>query len=460
MARRNPCRLNEVEEHLCFGLAVKRIVKYSKLTPNSMAMFDEARKYLPGGVSYSIRYFEPYPIYVSAARDRRIWDLDGNEYIDYWTGHGALLMGHGYRPVIEAAIKQLKEYAHIGFPHEWEVKLARQVSRMVESVELIRFTNSGTEAAMYACRLARAYTKRKFIAKFEGGWHGGYDCLHIGVQPPYKAPGSLGIIEESLKYTILLPFNDLEGVWNRVKGIELAAIMVEPVLGAGGAIPAEPEFLRGLREICDELGALLVFDEVITGFRLSPGGAQRVYGVKPDLTIFGKILGGGEFPAGGFGGRADIMELLDQIKYPKPHERAFQGGTYAANPLTMRAGYTLLKELEGNPEIYHKLDQLGDYARNGLENAFSRYGLAAHVTGIGSMIGLHFTREKPRDARTAQLGRNVEKAKALFHHALENGIIYLTPEVPHLFISAAHAREDLDKLIDVVEDYARKATTP
>jgi glutamate-1-semialdehyde 2,1-aminomutase len=433
---------------------------YEEVTQSSRARFEEARRYLPGGVSYSIRYFEPYPIYVSAARGQRIRDLDGNEYTDYWMGHGALLMGHGYRPVIEAAISQLQNYAHVGFPHEWEVRLAMQVSRMVESVEMMRFTSSGTEAAMYACRLARAYTRRKMVAKFEGGWHGGYDCLHIGVQPPYEAPGSLGILEESLKYTLLLPFNDLEEVEKRVENLELAAIIVEPVLGAGGAIPAEPEFLRGLREICDATGALLIFDEVITGFSLSPGGAQKIYGVKPDLTIFGKILGGGILPAGGFGGRAEIMGLLDQIKHPKPHERAFQGGTYAANPLTTRAGYTLLKELEEKPEIYRGLNQLGEYARNGLKDAFSRYGLAAHITGIGSMIGVHFTRENPKNARTTQQEGGVEVAKKFFRHALESGIIYLTPETPHLFISAAHTREDLDNLISVAEDFARRNATP
>lgn len=435
-------------------------MRYVEATPTSRARFKEARKYLPGGVSYSIRYFEPYPIYVSRALDRRIWDLDGNEYTDYWMGHGALIMGHGYRRVVEAAVSQIREYAHVGFPHEWEVKLAEQVSRMVESVEMMRFTNSGTEAAMYACRLARAYTGRKFLAKFEGGWHGGYDCLHLGVQPPYDSPGSLGILEESLRYTILLPFNDLEGVRRKVRGIELAAIIIEPVLGAGGAIPADRDFLKGLREICDELGALLIFDEVITGFRLSPGGAQKVYGVKPDLTIFGKILGGGEFPAGGFGGRSDVMELLDQIKYPRPQERAFQGGTYAANPLTTRAGYTLLKELEENPAIYQKLDMLGERARRGIEEAFSRHGVMAHVTGMGSMIGIHFTPRRPRDARTAQLEKDLRLAKAFFQHLLDNGIIYLTPETPHLFISAAHELEDIERLIGVVEDFSRTHPTP
>lgn len=432
---------------------------YVERTPMSKARFEEAKRVLPGGVSYSIRYFEPYPFYVSRANGQKLWDLDGNEYTDYWMGHGALIMGHSYPPVLEAVISQLREYVHVGLPHEWEVRLAEQVSRMVESVEQIRFTNSGTEAAMYACRLARAYTRRRFIGKFEGGWHGGYDCLHVGVSPPYNLPGSLGILEESLKYTILLPYNDLDGVRERIRGVDLAAIIVEPVLGAGGAIPASSEFLKGLREICDDLGVVLIFDEVITGFRLSPGGAQKLYGVKPDLTIFGKILGGGEFPAGGFGGREELMELLDQVKYPEAHRRAFQGGTYAANPITTRAGYTLLKELERRPEIYQKINALGEKARSSLEQVFEGHDIQAHITGIGSMIGIHFTPEKPRDARAAQLRKDLKLAKLFFKTLLDEGIIYLTPETPHLFISAHHTEEDLEKLIQAAEKFAKTHPT-
>jgi len=430
--------------------------RYRARTPKSKLLFEKAKKILPGGVSYAIRFFEPYPFYVARAAGQKIWDIDGNEYLDYWMGHGALIMGHGYRPVIEAVKEQLEEYLHVGIPHEWEVKLANQVKKMVESVELIRFTNSGTEAAMYSTRLARAYTRRKLIGKFEGGWHGGYDCLHIAVSPPYDAPGSLGILDESLKYTVVLPYNDLEGVFEKIRGLELAAIIVEPVLGAGGAIPADGEFLKGLRELCDELDALLIFDEVITGFRLSPGCAQKLFGVKPDLTIFGKILGGGEFPVGAFGGREDVMELLDQVKHPKSQERAFQGGTFAANPLTTRAGYTLLKELEEKAETYRYINSLGEYARKGLEDVFDRCGFKAHVTGIGSMIGIHFTPEKPRDAKTAQIMKDAKSADLFFKHFLDSGIIYLTQEMPHLFISASHTKEDVEKILSSAEDFVHK----
>jgi len=430
--------------------------RYVSRTPRSRSFFNEAKKILPGGVSYSIRYFEPYPFYVSKARGQKVWDVDGNEYTDYWIGHGALIMGHAYPPVVNAVKKQFEEYLHVGFPHEWEVRLAKQVAKMVDSVKLFRFTNSGTEAAMYSTRLARAFTKKKYIGKFEGGWHGGYDCLHIAVHPPYDAPGSLGILDDCLKYTLVLPYNDLEGVRRKVRNVDLAGIIVEPVLGAGGSIPAEEDFLKGLRELCDEMGALLIFDEVITGFRLSPGGAQKLYGVKPDLTIFGKILGGGEFPVGGFGGREDVMALLDQLKYPKDHERAFQGGTFAANPITTRAGYTLLRELDENPEIYQKINSLGEKLMKGMEDVFQRYDFKAYVTGIGSMIGVHFTPEKPRDAKTAQILKDQRLVSDFFKHMLDNGVVYMTQRMPHLYISASHTSKDVEGLISLVEDFVRK----
>ena len=429
---------------------------YRSRTPRSRQFFEEAKTILPGGVSYVIRYFDPYPFYVAKARGQKVWDVDGNEYTDYWIGHGALLMGHSYPPVLEAVKKQFEEYVHVGFAHEWEVKLAKQVAKMVESVELFRFTNSGTEADMYASRLARAYTKNKYLAKFEGGWHGGSECLHIGVSPPYDKPGSLGLLEECLKYTVVLPYNDLDGVRKKVKGLDLAAIIVEPVLGAGGSIPAEKDFLKGLREVCEELGALLIFDEVITGFRLAPGGAQQIYGVKPDLTVFGKVLGSGEFPVGGFGGRSDVMELLDQLKHPVDHERAFQGGTFAANPITTRAGYTLLRELEERPEIYEKLNSLGERAMKGISEVFERYDFKAYVTGLGSMFGIHFTPEKPRDARTAQTLKDERLVEQFFHFLLDNGIIYMTQRMPHLYVSFMHTEEDIDRLISLVEDFVKK----
>lgn len=427
--------------------------RYESSTPRSRELFHIAQRYLPGGVSYSIRYFEPYPIYVSRARGQKLWDLDGNEYTDYWIGHGAKIMGHAYPPVIETIRKQIEIGIHVGLPHEYEVKLAEQMCKMVPSVEKVRFTNSGTEANMYAVRLARAYTKRSTIVKFEGNWHGGYDALHIAVSPPY---GELyaGLTHGAVKDTVVLPYNNLEAVEKTANEVELAAIIAEPVAGAGGMIPAEKEFLKGLRELCDKIGALLIFDEVITGFRLSAGGAQKIYGVNPDITTFGKIVGGGEFAVGAFGGNDEIMELLDQLKYRNYHERVFQGGTFSANMLMTSAGYTLLSELERRNEIYDYLDSLGEKLRRSIGEILEKYGLG-YTTGIGSLVGVHFTPSRPKDVKEAQTMKDREKSRRYFRHLLENNIIALTNENPQFFISASHTHEDVEKVIRATEEYAK-----
>ena len=418
----------------------------------SYQLFLEALKYLPSGVTYGNRYSEPYPIYLERAEGQYVWDVDGNRYVDLWMGHGALIMGHQYRPVVEAAVEQLRNGAHFGYSHEWEVKWAKQVCSMVPSIKMVRPTNSGTEANMYAVRLARGYTRRTLIGKFEGGWHGGYDGLQIGVTYPVDKPSSLGITENTARDTVLLPYNNLEETERRVKGRNLACIVVEPVMGAGGFIPAQREFLKGLRELCDREGIVLIFDEVITGFRLSPGGAQQLYGVIPDITVLGKAVGGGPFPAGAFGGREDIMELIDLRKHPHPYERVFHGGTYSGNPLTMRAGYTLLTEL-AKGEVYRHINRLGDRMRGRLEEMADGHPL--HITGIGSLVCLHFTKEKPYDIHTANRTKNVEMAKEYFRHLLSKGFIYVPPHVPHLFISASHTEETIEQICDVTEEFIR-----
>ncbi|MEM1940769.1 MAG: aminotransferase class III-fold pyridoxal phosphate-dependent enzyme [Candidatus Caldarchaeum sp.] len=415
------------------------------------AVFEEALRYLPGGVSYGVRYVDPVPIYVERAEGAYVYDLSGRRFVDFWLGHGALLMGHGYMPVIEAAMDQLAKGAHFGYPHIWEVRWAKQVCSMVPSVKMVRPTNSGTEANMYAVRTARGYTGRKLVGKIEGGWHGGYDGLQIGVTYPIDKPSSLGIPPETTANTLLLPYNDLDGVEKRIKGKELAAIVVEPVLGAGGFIPADIEYLKGLREICDREGILLIFDEVITGFRLAPGGAQQRFGVLPDITVLGKVIGGGPFPAGAFGGREDVMEVLDQRKRTNFYERVFHGGTYSGNPLTMRAGYVLLKELEKG-EVYEKLEKLGERARRGLREALEPLG--AYITGIGSLVCIHFTKEEPRDIHTANRTKDHKLTIEFSKHLYRKGILFVPPYNPHLFISAAHSQEDIDNLVEAAESFA------
>ena len=427
--------------------------KYISKTRKSRALYERAKKVLPAGVSYGLRYFEPYPFYTAKAKGSKLFDVDGNEYIDFWLGHTALILGHSPPVVIEAVKKQLERGTHYGTAHELEIKLAEQVAKMVPGAEMIRFTNSGTEANMYAARLARAYTGRSKIAKFEGGWHGGYDALHVSVKHPFNIPESAGLTRGALQDTVVLPFNDLDGVKAKLKGEEVAAIFIEPVLGSGGAVPAEKEFLRGIREFCDEKGVLLIFDEVITGFRLAPGGAQQYYGVKSDLTVFGKILGGG-FPVGAFCGRKEIMERLDTTVYKRPHY-SFHGGTFTANPITMTAGLATLKILKDG-QLINQLNNLGDKIREQIKEIFESAGVDVQVTGAGSLFSVHFTKREVKDAYAAFMA---DREKLVDYHLtlIENGVFFLPTHAGAL--SSAHNKADIEKLFSETEKYAKKCKT-
>ena len=423
--------------------------KYASKTKKSKALHERAKKVLPAGVSYGIRYFEPYPFYTAKAQGSKLYDVDGNEYVDFWLGHTALILGHSPPAVMKAVKKQLEKGTHYGTAHELEIELAEQVVKMVPNAEMVRFTNSGTEANMYAVRLSRAYTGKNKIAKFEGGWHGGYDALHTGVKHPFDIPESAGLTKGALQDTILLPFNNLEEVEKRLKNEKVASIIVEPVLGAGGGIPAEKEFLKGLREFCNENETLLIFDEVITGFRLAPGGAQQYYGVKADLTVFGKILGGG-FPVGAFCGPKEIMERLDATLYPRP-QYSFHGGTFTANPITMTAGLATLKLLEDG-SLISQLNMLGEKIRKQLKEIFENKSLDIQVTGDSSLFNVHFTKEEVKDA--SAVFRADRKRLAEYHLTLiENGVFFLPTHAGAL--STSHSKEDIDKLFSETEKYAK-----
>jgi len=423
--------------------------KYASKTKKSKALHERAKKVLPAGVSYGIRYFEPYPFYTAKAQGSKLYDVDGNEYVDFWLGHTALILGHSPPAVMEAVKKQLEKGTHYGTAHELEIELAEQVVKMVPNAEMVRFTNSGTEANMYAVRLSRAYTGKNKIAKFEGGWHGGYDALHTGVKHPFDIPESAGLTKGALQDTILLPFNNLEEVEKRLKNEKVASIIIEPVLGAGGGIPAEKEFLKGLREFCNENETLLIFDEVITGFRLAPGGAQQYYGVKADLTVFGKILGGG-FPVGAFCGPKEIMERLDATLYPRP-QYSFHGGTFTANPITMTAGLATLKLLEDG-SLISQLNMLGEKIRKQLKEIFENNSLDIQVTGDSSLFNVHFTKEEVKDA--SAVFRADRKRLAEYHLTLiENGVFFLPTHAGAL--STSHSKEDIDKLFSETEKYAK-----
>jgi len=420
---------------------------YVAKTPKSKELHERAKRVLPAGVSYFLRYFEPYPFYTAKAKGSKLYDVDGNEYVDFWMGHYAHILGHSPPSIVKAVGEQLGKGTHYGTCHELEIALAEQVVKMVPNAELVRFSNSGTEAIMYAIRLARAFTGRDKIVKFEGGWHGGYDSVHIAVKHPFDVPESKGITNGALRDTLVAPYNDLEGTRKRIGKEKVAAILIEPVMGSGGCIPAELEFLKGLRELCQEIGALLIFDEIITGFRLAPGGAQEYFGVNSDIVVFGKILGGG-FPIGAFAARREIMEHLNPLMYERP-KFSFHGGTFCGNPVTMTAGLTMLKTLEDGSIIKH-LNKSGEKLRKDLADIFERKNVDVQVTGTSSLFHTHFTKEKVKDAH-AVYRANRQKLQEYHEFLIRNSVFFLPTKSGA--ISNAHTRDDINKLLTETENY-------
>ena len=417
------------------------------------SLYKEAVKVIPAGVTRPFRFFDPYPIYVERAKGKWLYDVDGNRYVDYWMGHGALVLGHMHESVVNAVKEMLERGFHFGLCHEWEVKLAKEIVKAVPSAEMVRFTNSGTEANIHAIRLARAYTRRLKVVKITGGWHGVCEPLDVAVSPPFEELESAGIDPNTIKNTISIPFNDVEAAEKVLKGEDVACIVIEPVMG-GESIPADPDFLRCLRELCDETGTLLVFDEVITGFRLALGGAQEVYGVKPDLTTLGKAVGGGEVPVGALCGREDVMELMDHLKHPGKSNHVKQGGTYSANPLATRLGYEALKVYEKG-EVYKHINWLGDKARKELEEILNGLKVPVYVTGMGSMFKIHFTKVKPKNAKEAANKWDPRVESEFFRFLISKGILAMTQSNVHFYVSLPHEKEDIEKLLATVEEFVR-----
>jgi glutamate-1-semialdehyde 2,1-aminomutase len=423
---------------------------YEERTPKSKELFMRAGKVLPAGVSYGIRDIKPYPFYVTEAKGCKLTDADGNVYTDYWTGHGALILGHSHPRVMDAVAEQIREGTHIGWSHPLEIELAERLVEMVPSAEMVRYTSSGTEANMYSSRLARAYTGRTKLVKMEGGWHGGYDSLHKGVHEPYNVPESAGLNPKTVEDTVVIPFNDLDAARKALRGEDAASLVVEPLMGVGGFLVPEPGYLEGLREICDETGTLLVFDEVISGFRLGPGGGQGYFGVTPDITVLGKIMGGG-FPVGAFCGRRDIFERLDHRKYPDMQERSFHGGTFTGNPVSMVAGIATLDILKEG-KVYEHIDGLGEKVRRGLADIIDRSDVDAALTGVCSTFGIHFQKEVPKNVR--EVTRNDTRvARAYYAHMLSRNIVYVSATLPHSFVSEPHTEEDIEEFLAATEDF-------
>jgi glutamate-1-semialdehyde 2,1-aminomutase len=373
------------------------LAAFERKTPGSKRLNQLASQVTPGGISHDSRYHAPYPLYVTRARGSKVWDVDGNAYHDLWMAHYDAILGHAPPMVIERVREAMEDGLHVGMAMEHEVTLAQQVAELVPCAEQVRFCSSGTEATMYAVRLARGFTRRNVILKLLGGWHGANTDLMIDVRPPeYIGPESAGLLPDLNKYTRSVPLNDIEGTRKAMDaaGDDFAGLIMEVAMGSGGFILAEPDYLQFVREETRRRGAVLIFDEVITGFRLGLGGAQELVGVTPDLVTLGKVLGGG-MPVGALAGRAEIMELSAVTpKRPKLERVLIGGGTYSCNPLTMIAGSTTLGILKSRQkEIYPALAQANQRLCDGLRRVFADVGLPVHVNQLGSLMEVHFLKE-------------------------------------------------------------------
>lgn len=414
-------------------------------------LWEEAQRYLPGGVNSPVRAFRAVgeePLIVARGEGAYLVDVDGNRYLDYICSWGALLVGHAHPQVAERISGVARAGTSFGLLSPYEIDLARTIVEAVPSVELVRFVNSGTEATMSAIRLARAATGRPLIVKFAGCYHGHVDALLVaagsGVMT-FGIPGTPGVTAGTASDTIVVPYNDhavLEETFQRY-GERIAAVIVEPVAGNMGVVPPVPGFLERLRELTSGVGSLLIFDEVITGFRLGWGGAQERYGIRPDLTCFGKVIGGG-LPVGAYGGRRDLMERV------APSGPVYQAGTLAGNPLAMAAGLATL-ELARQPGAYERLEQLGKRLEDGLQEAVRASGVPAVVQRVGSMLTLFFTSEPVTDAARAEACDTGLFAR--FHRAMRDRGILLPPsQFEAWFVSLAHSETDIDRTVEAAAE--------
>jgi glutamate-1-semialdehyde 2,1-aminomutase len=420
-------------------------------TDKSRQLFEKAKKFIPGGVNSPVRAFKAVggdPLFIAKADGAYIYDVDGNQYIEAINSWGPMVLGHNHPLVREAVIKAMENGTSYGAPTGMEVEIAELIAKMVPSVEKVRMVNSGTEATMSAVRLARGYTGKEKFIKFEGNYHGHGDSFLIAAGSGAVTmgnPDSPGVTKGTAKDTLLAPYNDLEKVKELVeanKG-EIAAIILEPVAGNMGCVLPEPGFLEGLRTICDKEGIVLIFDEVMTGFRLSPGGAQELMGVTPDLTTLGKIIGGG-MPVGAYGGKAEIME------YVSPSGPVYQAGTLSGNPIAMAAGFTMLNYLDQNPSVYSQLEKTGSILANGIKEGVDRLGLPYTINHLGSMYTLFFTNQKVKDFAGAQTCDTSIFGK-YFRGMLDKGVYLAPSQYESLFLSVALDQSHLDQILDASE---------
>ena len=431
-------------------MASKGGIFVSKGFEKSKMLFEEAQVFIPGGVNSPVRAFKAvgdFPIFIEKGEGSKIVDVDGNEYIDYICSWGPLILGHRPSKVLEAIQDGLLKGSTFGAPTAIEIEMAKMICKAMPSIEMVRMVSSGTEATMSSLRLARAYTKRNKIIKFEGCYHGHADHLLIKAGSgalTFGVPSSPGVPENIASETLNAVYNDLDSVEQLFEQYpdQIAAIIVEPIAGNMGLVLPEDGFLEGLRSITQEHGALLIFDEVISGFRASFGGAQGRYDVAPDLTCLGKVIGGG-LPVGAYGGKREIMSMVS------PAGPVYQAGTLSGNPLAMAAGLATLRELE-QPGVYERLEFLGEKLAEGLRAAAKQAGIGVCVNHIGSLVTIFFTEEKVVNYATAMTS-NTAKFKAFFQSMLQQGVHLPPAQFEALFISLAHSEEDIAETIEASE---------
>lgn len=422
----------------------------------SSELFRAAQQVLPGGVNSPVRAFNAVggdPIFIKEAKGAYLFDEDGNKYIDYINSWGPLLLGHAYEPVVRAIVEKAQKGTSFGTPTEIETTIAELAISMVPNIEKIRFVNSGTEACMSAVRLARGFTGREKIIKFAGCYHGHSDSFLIQAGSgavTFGSPNSPGVTQGTAKDTLLATYNNLENVEALFKANpeEIACIIVEPIAGNMGCIPPGEGFLEGLRSLCDTYGALLIFDEVMTGFRIKKGGVQEWKNIKADLVTFGKVIGGG-LPVGAFAGRNEIMDYL------APTGPVYQAGTLSGNPLAMAAGLAMLTELNKSPEIYESLANKTRYLHMGMAKVLSERGVPHSMNRVGSMFSVFFSENPVYDFKTAAAANSNGIFNKFFHGMLDRGI-YLAPSAFETwFITEALTYEDLDTTIAAVDEVAK-----
>jgi glutamate-1-semialdehyde 2,1-aminomutase len=419
----------------------------------SESLFSRAQEVIPGGVNSPVRAFRQVggiPRFMKSAQGAYLFDEDGNRYIDYINSWGPMILGHHHPEVQQALITQAQTAVSFGAPTELEVTMAELVVSMVPGLEMIRFVNSGTEACMSAVRLARGFTRRSKVVKFEGHYHGHADTFLKKAGSGVATLGikvNAGIPSVVLQDTLVARFNDFDEIGKIMaeQGSDVAALIVEPVAGNMGCVPPAPGYLDHLRKLCDQFGVVLIFDEVMTGFRLSRGGAQELYGIKADLVTFGKIIGGG-LPVGAFGGRKEIMKLI------APLGEVYQAGTLSGNPMAMIAGLETLSILNNKPEIYPSLEKKSEQLEQGLRQVLEKKRIPLVINRLGSMISLHFCKDPVIDFESASAG-NHDTFKKFFHHMLDHGV-YLPPSsFESWFLSDALTAEDIDFTVKAAESF-------